>query len=568
MSFTARKIKRILAAIGTAMLLTGMSACSSANVPGSTTEQSGTARSQQAESQTSEAAEETSKASEAQDTVADRTNGFDTPEAAVRAYLDGLRAGDLSRMMDTFAVDNYLDHYISVLKSKNGLGIAETASAMREMVQSPAAKKFYERASVKNRESSIADNILSQYTAICCPDLISDPVYMEENGEAGRFVEQLSAQMKGTDFSSLKLVGFLTPEEVLAACDFSYEPKEYQQLMLSMAEIYGEDQVVNPVAVIDIAGEKSILIFETAEYGGKWYNTELGGNLAELINVDGDNVDGEYAGVLKLDSASGKAAERRAKKNGRLESAPAPAPTAAAKEPVIESAGFDSPQMAVEAYLEGLKAGDLDRMMSAFAVESYVEHYNLQAYLEQMGSYRFLEQEISLPVADGLSRSMDIQSRMKEAASQSAGQFAAVCILNGNYYGNMPIPETQPGSADYVQEMANIIDAADMDSMKILGYIPPEKLSKGYGSDDSRKTRAGQAEICGADKQESCAVAFEIGGNKYIICPDTVEYNGKWYIKNLSGQLSTQLSISDMLKGTMPMDKESLPGVEKEIVEF
>lgn len=185
-----------------------------------------------------------------------------------------------------------------------------------------------------------------------------------------------------------------------------------------------------------------------------------------------------------------------------------------------------------------------------------------------MGAYRFLKQEINLPVADGLSRSMDIQSRTKEAAAQAAGQFTAVCILNGSYYGNLSMPEAQLGSNDYVQEMANIIDAADMDSMKILGYIPPEKLSKDYESDYSQKARTNRAEICGAHKQESCAVAFEIGGNKYIICPDTVEYNGKWYIKSLSGQLATQLFISDTLKGTMPMDEESLPGVEKEIVKF
>lgn len=563
MSFTTIKFKRILTAIGTIMLLTGISACSSVNALGSQTEQSGTIGSQEAAPETSVVVGETPKAVEVQDTMTGRTDGFDTPEDAARAYLDGLRASDLSRMMNTFAVENYLDHYISVLKSKDSLGIAETANAMREIVQSPVAKKFYERDAVENRESSIADNILSQYAAICCPALASNPVHLEGNGKASRFVEQLSVQMRGTDFSSLKLLGFLTPDDMLDAYDSSYDSNQYQLLISGMAQMYGADQFANPVAVIDIAGEKSILIFEAAKYDGKWYNTKLGGNLADLIGIDVAD-----AGVAKLDEEDGEQVKQRMKEHGLLEDASSPAPVPAPADAVIESAGFDSPQMAAAAYLEGLKAGDLSRMTSAFAVESYVEYYNLQAYLEQMGSYRFLQQEISLPVVDGLSRAIDIQSRKKEVVEQVAGQFATVCILNGSYYGNLPMPEAKLGSNDYVQGMANMIDATDMDSMKILGYIPPEALSKDYGSDNSLKSRTNQAEICGADKQESCAIAFEIGKNKYVICPDTVEYKGKWYIKTLSGQLAAQLSISDTLKGTMPMDEESLPGIEKEIVEF
>lgn len=567
MSFTTRKIKRILAAIGTVMLLTGISACSSVNVPGSQTEQSGTIRSQKAAPETSAVVEETPKAVKVQDTMTDRAEGFDSPEAAARAYLDGLRDGDLSSMMDTFAVDNYLDPYISVLKSKDSLGIAETANAMREIVQSSAAKRFYEEDAVENRESSIADNILSQYSAICSLDLNSEPVPLETKGEGDQFVEQLSKQMKKTDFSSLKLVGFLTPDEMLDAYDSYYDSKKYQQIMSKTAEMYGADQMVNPVAVIDIAGEKSILIFEASKYDGKWYNTKLGGTLSDLLYRD---VGG--AGVAKLDADDGKQLEQLMKKKGLLLDASTPLPKSAAKntakDTVIESAGFDSPQMAAAAYLEGLKSGDLDHMTNAFAVESYVEYYNLQAYLEQVGSYGFLRQEINLPVVDGLSRAMNIRSRKKEVVGQAAGQFASVCILNGSYYGHLPMPEAKLGSNDYVQGLAKMIDATDMDSMKILGYIPPEALSKDYGSDNSRKFRTNQAGICGADKQESCAVAFEIGGNKYIICPDTVEYKGKWYIKTLNGQLSTQLSISGELMGTMPIDEESMPGVEAEIVKF
>ena len=50
-----------------------------------------------------------------------------------------------------------------------------------------------------------------------------------------------------------------------------------------------------------------------------------------------------------------------------------------------EGAGFSSPEEAVEAYLEYMNQGDIQGMLSCFAIESYVEHMDPEAYLTYIG---------------------------------------------------------------------------------------------------------------------------------------------------------------------------------------
>ena len=50
----------------------------------------------------------------------------------------------------------------------------------------------------------------------------------------------------------------------------------------------------------------------------------------------------------------------------------------------VEGPGYTSAEEAARAYAEALKAGDLNAMLSTFAVESYVEHFDMAAYIEDV----------------------------------------------------------------------------------------------------------------------------------------------------------------------------------------
>ena len=68
-----------------------------------------------------------------------------------------------------------------------------------------------------------------------------------------------------------------------------------------------------------------------------------------------------------------------------LRSANEPAP-AAAENGKIEGDGFATPEEAITAFAEALQEGDLDKMISTFAIESYCERYDMAGLIQRVAS--------------------------------------------------------------------------------------------------------------------------------------------------------------------------------------
>jgi hypothetical protein len=99
-----------------------------------------------------------------------------------------------------------------------------------------------------------------------------------------------------------------------------------------------------------------------------------------------------------------------------------------------------------------------------------------------------------------------------------------------------------------------------------LGFVPYESLIEGILSEEYLKKikmeENRMIEILGADMVNSCIVAFEIGEDKYLLCPVTVRYGNKWYMYELSGTVLSALQISansnsnGMSGGILPIANE------------
>lgn len=548
------------------MFLVGISACSPSNTNAPQMKQTELSENKRTEPETSEIQEEPPEAVQSESTVIDRTEGFGSPRAAVTAYLEGLRAGNLNYMIDTFAVGNYIDNYISALKSKDMLGTGEMTDIMAGAVNVASVKGFYRGIAIEERKSSIADDILRQYSLICRLNLDSNLVVLDDDREGIQFVEELSKKIKTMDLKELKVLGFLP----LRAAFDEFSTETYQETMTRRAQYYGADQVEGQIAVVDISGEKSILVFELAEYDGRWYNLQLGGLSAGMLGIDA-----KEAGTMVLNMDDGERMEQGMRQYGFLSDSfkdesmsPIAEIESLSAVAVIESEGFSSPEEAVVAYLEGLKANDLDCMMSVFAVESYVENYGLPEILENVKGYCFMRQEFNLPVVDRFSKAINIQARKKTISNEIVRQFEILCLLYGDYYGNSPLPKGTMQDGERMRKIAQMADAVDFGSLKILGYIPPGVLSESYDLDGMQELRSNESGRYGASDLVSCVIAFEIEGNKYVIYPEVMKYNGKWYIKTLKGQLSTLLSLTSDLMGTMPIDAQNMPELENAIIPF
>lgn len=423
-------------------------------------------------------------------------NLFESPEGTVKAYLEGLKANDLKKMMETFAPEGNID------------------------------------------------DILQQYAMLSDMPLNSDePLPLEGTEDVEQFLKQITEQMKDENFESLKLLGFIPPELLSDI----YGSDAHQKNMDKQAEKYGGEKLKSCVAAVEIGKKKYLLMFEVLEREGKWFNLRLGGILAKMSGIDGI-----VAGTLPLDAEGEEAIKKLIdntskdliKSDTEIENKEK---NATSKN---ESEGFDSPQEAAKAYLEGVKVNKPDQVLSTFAVESYVNQYNLQAYLEDVGAYVFLRQEYNLPAVNEFSRDLNIQYRKKQILDDILKQYVAFSSIKGVNQGDDIIKgEGEKNTSSSLTEMSNQLNIS---SINVLGYISPEKVTEMYNLKESLSVRDRQAEICGAKKMDSSVIVFELEGNKYCLISDAVEYNGKWYNKKLGGHLSSLLGLSPDSAGIMP----------------
>lgn len=223
----------------------------------------------------------------------------------------------------------------------------------------------------------------------------------------------------------------------------------------------------------------------------------------------------------------------------------------------IESEGFEGPEEALTAYLTGIKEMDFSKMLGSFAVESYVKNLDFQKNLEQNRGYTF-SQVIKYPNSNSLLESINIESRRSSITQAITNQYLILGYSDFEEESDFQ-PDTRYAIDDehtsetFLKEFSNFLEKVEPDSLKLLGFMPPETLSEVYGMETNLKAMARKAEIYGAEKIESCVAAFEIHGDKWLLCADTVKYDGKWYIMDLQGNIGQLFGIPISFAGTIPV---------------
>jgi len=228
--------------------------------------------------------------------------------------------------------------------------------------------------------------------------------------------------------------------------------------------------------------------------------------------------------------------------------------------PKIEGPGFNTPEDAARAYLNGLRNQDIKAMLSAFAVESYVENYDLEAFVERIRAY-LPSMEIRLPNSNAYNVQLNIASRRNQLMSMIANQYL---------YYNSPdalnnfetVKFEDPGDiADFIEGIERDTEKYVFADLKIVDILEPEDVSELYSLDVNIENIARQANAIGVDEDDvtNIAVMFEADGREWLFCPQAIRYNGKWYLQKADGNLSILVGMPFFCGGIAPMDTLDLP---------
>lgn len=221
-----------------------------------------------------------------------------------------------------------------------------------------------------------------------------------------------------------------------------------------------------------------------------------------------------------------------------------------------EAGGYDTPEKAVAAYLDGLKNTDITQMIETFAVESYVENYDFQAQLERLKAYTPMK-DIKFPASTPLSRALNIENRRNSVSDSITRQYLTLCCPDLDQIQIISV-EDAAAAADFTEALEQQVKSFKPESIKLLGFIPPEELSEHYSVETNQKNMSTLADIYGAEKLESRAAVFELSGKPYLMCLDAVCYQGRWHILQLNGNIGILFGISNQFEGTVPLSEADL----------
>ncbi len=227
----------------------------------------------------------------------------------------------------------------------------------------------------------------------------------------------------------------------------------------------------------------------------------------------------------------------------------------------LEGEGYESPEKAVEAYLNYLKNEDIKGAMSTFAVESYVDNYDIEEYYNYAQSFSAFivngAQTYAGFYSDSvISRDMNIEARRSYIYSGIHDQIMQIMLdktdedkIVENYYYKKTFAEENISTENVMNFLS--IDPALEDSIVIGDFLSVEDFDV---QPDFLKIALDSKEKCWSSDVEAVAVEVNISGKDYILFMLCVCYDEKWYIAEFSNVIAQNLGVIAG-KGLVPSDE-------------
>lgn len=215
----------------------------------------------------------------------------------------------------------------------------------------------------------------------------------------------------------------------------------------------------------------------------------------------------------------------------------------------MEGSGFDTPEDAVTFYIDRFKEMDIDGMISAYAMESFAEHYRMDLELRRMlysVAYRpWIWQRDSYlePLNLESRRSMLIEgirveylSLILNASSEYADYNATSLTIDVTYDEDVEqalneiLLEVEEGfferivlkKFDTLEEIVKEVFQGENETI--------QKNLERYREERYPSDLEAYREIYGLEDYRPVSVWLQLDGRDWLMTFDTAEYNGRWYL--------------------------------------
>lgn len=209
-----------------------------------------------------------------------------------------------------------------------------------------------------------------------------------------------------------------------------------------------------------------------------------------------------------------------------------------------EGSGYNSPKECMEAYMEYMKNADYQGMLSCYAIETAVEKYDMEAYIDRM--------QCITPTFDFINTDDEFSTALSNECLRTH-VFRTIRYGSWYLYGDTIISEGLTYAMEDDEDASDLIEKwlpSDMakrlskiDDVEVVDSddeIIEECLSKDYIEEQLEKFE----KIYGVDDYQPSVVAFSIGSDDYYFMADCMKYGNKWYLCPSNAMLASIYGIA------------------------
>ena len=208
-----------------------------------------------------------------------------------------------------------------------------------------------------------------------------------------------------------------------------------------------------------------------------------------------------------------------------------------------EGPGFDTPEAAITCYLEGLKNLDFEQMLSAFAWETQISHYDFSAYFQRLKAY-VPDIKPRVPSVNDFMLSANLHELRSNQIDLIYRSLEAY-ILGNDYPNGKTIPLKDDTGVDaFLQKFYNG-RLEKLATMSNIRFVSPDSLTDNrFSSDKIRQNFARQTAHYGADEVVNLVALADVSDETLYCCPTVARYGRKWYLVSVASVMDAVLGVS------------------------
>lgn len=222
----------------------------------------------------------------------------------------------------------------------------------------------------------------------------------------------------------------------------------------------------------------------------------------------------------------------------------------------MEGNGYDSPEKAVEAYINALQQGDVSAMLSTFAIETYADNIDTYQRLSGLTAWSYYySKDGSFEITDSdYGRELQYFLRQSDIAQKCYSQYLYCSSFYQEEFDSSLLNSTIYFKDE--REIEEFLDAYHenaeiMSEIELIEFIEPKDLEEDY-DEILQKYQKHWKKAYGWDDYQCVAACVNINGEKWLLTMDCACYNGHWYNLSLTSFLNSILGMDIRCSGMIP----------------